>query len=54
MRSAFAARGRSGVEMAWWHANSFPQHRFADVFADVIGNVIGERADDCMRGAVDV
>ena len=32
---------------------------FADVFDDVIGNVrassgIGDLADDCMRGAVDV
>lgn len=27
MRSAFAARGKLGVEMAWWHANNFPQHR---------------------------
>ena len=59
MQSAFAARGRSGVEMAWWHANNFPQHRFADVFDDVIGNVrasggIGDVADDCVRGAVDV
>ena len=32
---------------------------FADVFDDVIGNVrasggIGDTADDCMRGAVDV
>ena len=25
--------------MAWWHANNFPQHRFADVFDDVIENV---------------
>ena len=25
--------------MAWWHANNFPQHWFADVFDDVIGNV---------------
>jgi len=59
MQSAFAVRGMSGVEMAWWHANNFPQHRFADVFADVIGNVrasggVGDTADDCMRGAVDV
>ena len=59
MRSAFAARGRRGVEMAWWHANNFPQHGFADVFDAVIGNVrasvgIGGLADDCMRGAVDV
>ena len=47
------------AEVAWWHANNFPQHRFADVFGDVIGNVrasggIGEMADDCVRGAVDV
>ena len=53
------ARGRRGVEMAWWHANNFPQHRFANVFDDVIGNVrasggIKDLADDCMRGAVDV
>ena len=59
MPSAFVARGRSGVEMAWWRANNFPQHRFADVFDDVIGNVrasggIGDIAGDCMRGAVDV
>ena len=45
--------------MAWWHANNFPQHQFADVFDDVIGTVrasggIGDTADDCMRGAVDV
>ena len=45
--------------MAWWHANNCPQHRFADVFDDVIGNVrasgcIGDVADGCMRGAVDV
>ena len=45
--------------MAWWHANNFPQHGFADVFDAVIGNVrasggIGGLADDCMRGAVDV
>ena len=45
--------------MAWWPANDFPQHRFADVFDDVIGNVrasggIGYLADDCVRGAVDV
>jgi hypothetical protein len=45
--------------MAWWHANNFPQHWFADVFDDVIciGNVrasggIGDLADDCMRAAV--
>ena len=48
-----------GCRIAWWHANNFPQHRFADVFGDVIGNVrasggIGEMADDCVRGAVDV
>jgi len=57
--SSFAARGRRGVELAWWHANNFPQHRFADVFDDVIGNVrasggLGDVADDCVRGAVDV
>lgn len=45
--------------MAWRHANNFPQHRFAVVFDDVTGNVsasggIGDKADDCMRGAVDV
>ena len=50
MRSAFAARGKRGVEMAWWHANNFPQHRFADVFDDVIEDVlargvIGDEAD---------
>ena len=43
------------MEMAWWHANNFPQHRFADVFDDVIGKVresgsIGDTADDCLRG----
>ena len=59
MRSAFAVRGRRGVEMAWWHANNFPQHRLADVFDDVIGNVrasggLGDVADDCVRGEVDV
>ena len=56
MRSAFAVRGKSGVEMAWWHANNFPQNRFADVFDDVIGNVraSGDTTDDGMRGAVDV
>ena len=41
--------------MAWWHANKFPQQRFADVFDDVIGNVrarggIGDTADGCMEG----
>ena len=40
------------------HANNFPQHRFADVFDDVIedvlaSGVIGDKADGC-RGAVDV
>ena len=60
MRSAFAARGKRGVEMAWWHANNFPQHRFADVFDDVIEDVlargvIGDEADGCrVRGAVGV
>ena len=55
MRSAFAARGKRGVEMAWWHANNcnFPQHRFADVFDDVIegalaSGVIGDGADVCV------
>ena len=33
MRSAFATRGNSGVEMAWWHMNNFPKHRFADVMS---------------------
>lgn len=33
MRSAFATRGKSGVEMAWWHMNNFPKHRFADVMS---------------------
>jgi len=60
MRSAFAARGKRGVEMAWWHANNFPQHRFADVFDDVMEDVlargvIGDEADgDRVRGAVGV
>ena len=45
--------------MAWWHANNSPQHRFAVVFDDVTGNVsasggIGDKADDFMRGAVEV
>lgn len=59
MRSAFAARGKSVVEMAWWHANTFPQHRFAGVFDDVIedvlaSGVIGDEAAGCrVRGAVD-
>ena len=56
MRSAFAARGKRGVEMAWWHANNFPQHRFADVFDDVMARgVIGDEADgDRVRGAIGV
>ena len=28
------------MELALWHANKFPQHRFADVFDDVIGNAV--------------
>ena len=48
--------------MAWWHANNFriPQHSFADVFDDVIEDVlargvIGDEADGCrVRGAVGV
>lgn len=52
MRSAFAARGKRGVEMAWWHANNFPQHRFANVFDAVIedvlaSGVIGDETDSC-------
>ena len=52
---------KRGVEMAWWHANNFriPQHSFADVFGDVIEDVlargvIGDAADGCLRGAVGV
>ena len=60
MRSAFPARGKLGVEMARWYANNFPQHRFADVFDDVIEDVlargvIGDEADGGrVRGAVGV
>ena len=60
MRSAFAARGKRGVEMAWWHTNNFPQHRFADVLDDVIEDVlargvIGDEADGFrVRDAVGV
>lgn len=40
MRSAFPARGKQGVEMAWRHAYNFPQHRCADVFDIVIEDVL--------------
>ena len=51
---AFAARDKTGVELAWWHANYFPQHRFADVFDEVIGNalaigVVWDETDGAMR-----
>ena len=40
LKKKFAARGKRGVEIVWWHANNFPQHRFADVFDDVSEDVL--------------
>ena len=65
MRSAFAVRGKTGVGLAWWHANTFPkfhnfpQHRFADVLDEIIGNALaigaigGEIDSASARGVVD-
>ena len=44
MRSAFATRGKTDVELAWWHANKFPMHRFADTFDDVISTAVATGA----------
>ena len=63
MRSAFAVRGKTGVGLAWWHANTFPkfhnfpQHRFADVLDEIIGNalaigVIGDGIDGASAASV--
>lgn len=34
MRSAFATRGKTDVELAWWHANKFPVHRFLRILLE--------------------
>ena len=58
MRSAFATRGKTDVELAWWHANKFPMHRFADTFDDVISTTVAigaldsGNADSALRGGV--
>ena len=58
MRSAFATRGKTDVELAWWHANKFPMHRFADTFDDVINNAVATgalgsgTASPALRGGV--
>ncbi len=61
MRSAFATRGKTDrgktdVELAWWHANKFPMHRFADTFDDVISTTVAtgalDNADSALRGGV--
>ena len=38
---AFAARP---IELAWWLANKFPMHRFADTFDDVISTAVATGA----------
>ena len=58
MRSAFASRGKTDVELAWWHANKFPMHRFADTFDDVISTAVATgalgngTAGSALRGGV--
>ena len=44
--AAFATRGKTDVEPAWWHANKFPMHRFADTFDDVISTAVATGALD--------
>ena len=31
-------------KQAWWHANKFPMHRFADTFDDVISTAVATGA----------
>ena len=58
MRSAFATRGKTDVELAWWHANKLPMHRFADTFVDVISTAVATgalgsgTASPALRGGV--
>ena len=40
MRSAFATRGKTDVELAWRHANKFLMLRFADTFDDVVSTAV--------------
>ena len=35
---------KTDVELAWWHANTFPMHRFADTFDDVISTAVATGA----------
>ena len=57
MRSAFATRGKTDVELAWW-PNKFPMHRFADTFDDVISTAVATgalgsgTASPALRGGV--
>ena len=40
MRSAFAARGKTEVELPWWHATLSPAAPVCDAFDDVIENAL--------------
>ena len=48
----------TGVELAWWHANKFPMHRFADTFDVVISTAVATvaigrgTASPALRGGV--
>lgn len=40
----FATRGKTNVELAWWHASKFPMHRFAGTLDDVISTAVATGA----------